>query len=140
MCYEEQVVNLINEERMNVGLHPLMLNSKLSSIAQTKSEDMHINKYFNHTSPIFGSSFDMLNKSAIQYSYAAENIAKGQTTAKTGCCAKSIGPRTKMCNFPQKFQRVSFLLQRIGLYFSFIFCRRLPKNKNICCGYLNSLP
>ena len=40
-----------------------------------------INKnYFSHTSPTYGSPFDMMKKFNISYRAAGENIAKGQKT------------------------------------------------------------
>lgn len=36
--------------------------------------------YFSHTSPIYGSPFDMLKSFKISYQAAGENIAKGQKT------------------------------------------------------------
>ena len=103
MHFVEHVVNLINEERMKNGLHPLKLNSKLSSIAQVKAEDMYINNYFNHTSPLLSSSFEMLNKSAIQYSCAAENIAKGQRTAQRAVSAWMSSPKHRENILSEKY-------------------------------------
>ena len=39
--------------------------------------------YFDHTSPTYGSPFDMMKKFGIKYNTAGENIAKGQTTAQS---------------------------------------------------------
>ena len=40
-----------------------------------------VNKnYFSHTSPTYGSPFDMMKKFNISYKAAGENIAKGQTS------------------------------------------------------------
>lgn len=36
--------------------------------------------YFSHTSPTYGSPFDMMKKFNISYKSAGENIAKGQKT------------------------------------------------------------
>ncbi len=36
--------------------------------------------YFSHTSPTYGSPFDMMKQFGISYRSAGENIAKGQTT------------------------------------------------------------
>jgi len=78
---EKQVVELVNIERVNHGLQPLTVNLNLVEIARIKSEDMYKNNYFSHDSPTLGCSFDMLKMSGIQYSHAAENIAKGQKNA-----------------------------------------------------------
>ena len=41
---------------------------------------MHDLGYFSHTSPTYGSPFDMMKSFGISYRAAGENIAKGQTT------------------------------------------------------------
>ncbi|EBK2060154.1 hypothetical protein AAL85_25555, partial [Salmonella enterica subsp. enterica serovar Typhi] len=38
------------------------------------------NNYFSHTSPTYGSPFDMMKKFGIKFGYAGENIAMGQKT------------------------------------------------------------
>jgi uncharacterized YkwD family protein len=78
---ESEVVTLVNQERAKLGLAPLKNNIDLSNVARTKSKDMATNNYFSHTSPTYGSPFDMMKKFGITYSYAGENIAMGQPTA-----------------------------------------------------------
>lgn len=76
----QQVLNLVNKERAKVGVQPLTLSEKLTSIANTKAKDMADKNYFSHTSPTYGSPFDMLKQFGVSYSYAGENIAAGQKT------------------------------------------------------------
>jgi uncharacterized YkwD family protein len=76
--FEQQVISLTNNERAKYGLQPLKLDEELSRVARTKSNDMKQNGYFSHTSPTYGSPFDMMKKFGIQYRAAGENIAKGQ--------------------------------------------------------------
>ncbi|MDD3297646.1 MAG: CAP domain-containing protein, partial [Firmicutes bacterium] len=45
-------------------------------VARIKSEDMRTNNYFSHTSPTYGSPFQMMKDFGITYRSAAENIAK----------------------------------------------------------------
>ncbi len=78
--FEQEVVRLVNVERVNADLEPLNHNVDLSSVARTKSQDMVDNSYFSHTSPTYGSPFDMMKSFGIHYSYAGENIAMGQAT------------------------------------------------------------
>lgn len=78
--YEQQVVNLVNKERAAAGLPALKVNTKLSAVAEKKAEDMRDKNYFSHTSPTYGSPFDMMRQFGISYSTAGENIAKGQRT------------------------------------------------------------
>ncbi|MCJ7990385.1 SafA/ExsA family spore coat assembly protein [Priestia megaterium] len=80
--YEEQVVQLVNQERAKVGLKPLKSNWEVARVARYKSQDMIDKNYFSHTSPTYGSPFDMMKKFGITYSTAGENIAAGQATPK----------------------------------------------------------
>ncbi len=78
---EKQVVVLVNQERAKQGLAPLKDNWELSRVARYKSADMANNNYFSHTSPTYGSPFDMIKNFGINYRAAGENIAYGQQTA-----------------------------------------------------------
>lgn len=78
--YEQQVIDLVNEARAKNGLGKLTANWELSRVARYKSQDMHDNKYFSHTSPIYGSPFDMMKNFGISYRSAGENIAQGYRT------------------------------------------------------------
>lgn len=78
--FEQQVVTLVNEQRAANGLAPLTLNAALSNVARAKSQDMHDNNYFSHTSPTYGSPFDMMKAAGISYRTAGENIAMGYGT------------------------------------------------------------
>ncbi len=77
---EQQVIDLTNTERRKNGLPDLKADTQLSSVAQKKSEDMQQNNYFSHTSPTYGSPFDMMRDFGVTYQSAGENIAKGQQT------------------------------------------------------------
>ena len=79
-AYEQEVLDLTNAERAKQGLEPLTLDTELSKVARIKSEDMQKNNYFSHTSPTYGSPFDMMEQFGISYRAAAENIAMGQRT------------------------------------------------------------
>lgn len=78
--YEQQVVNLVNQERAAAGLPALKVNTELAAMAEKKAEDLRDNHYFDHTSPVYGSPFDMMRQFGISYTAAGENIAKGQRT------------------------------------------------------------
>ncbi|WP_017550789.1 CAP domain-containing protein [Heyndrickxia coagulans] len=79
-AYEKQVVTLVNEERAKNGLGALKIDTALSKMARVKSNDMATHQYFDHTSPTYGSPFDMMKQFGISYQYAGENIAMGQQT------------------------------------------------------------
>ncbi|MBQ8133923.1 MAG: sporulation protein [Clostridia bacterium] len=79
-AYEQQVVELVNNYRAQYGLNPVTLNTELSKVARLKSQDMKDKGYFSHTSPTYGSPFDMMKQFGISYRTAGENIAMGQRT------------------------------------------------------------
>lgn len=81
-AFEKEVLELTNAERTKAGLSPLTLDTELSKVARIKSQDMKDKNYFSHTSPTYGSPFDMMKQFGISYTSAAENIAQGQKTPK----------------------------------------------------------
>ena len=78
LSYERQVVNLCNQYRQQNGLSALTMNWQLERMARIKSQDMRDNHYFSHTSPTYGSPFNMMKSFGITFSAAGENIAAGQ--------------------------------------------------------------
>lgn len=78
--YAKQVLDLVNNERTKYGLSAVTLNTSLNNVAQVKAEDMKNNNYFSHTSPTYGSPFEMMKSFGISYRTAGENIAKGQNS------------------------------------------------------------
>lgn len=97
---EAEVVRLVNIERQKEGLQPLVASTELSNVARKKSEDMAQKNYFSHTSPTYGSPFDMMKSFGISYRTAGENIAKGQLTAQSVVNAwmNSSGHRANIMN------------------------------------------
>ena len=79
-AYEQEVVRLVNIERNKQGLKSLDSDWQLSRVARYKSQDMKDKGYFSHTSPTYGSPFEMMKNFGISYRTAGENIAKGQRT------------------------------------------------------------
>ena len=72
---EKEVFDLINKQRTQNGLSSLKENMELQRVAKIKAQDMVNNNYFSHTSPTYGSPFDMLKSFKISYNTAGENIA-----------------------------------------------------------------
>ena len=75
---EMRVIELTNAERRKAGLSDLKADAEISNVARQKSADMQQNNYFSHTSPTYGSPFDMMRDFGISYNTAGENIAMGQ--------------------------------------------------------------
>ncbi|ARK30880.1 CAP domain-containing protein [Halalkalibacter krulwichiae] len=76
---EQQMIDLVNQERVEQGLSPLEVNEQLTEVARVKAQDMIDNQYFSHQSPTYGSPFDMLTQFNVSYRTAGENLAGNQT-------------------------------------------------------------
>jgi len=76
---EQKMVDLVNSERKSAGLPALKVNPDLVRIARLKAEDMIENNYFSHTSPTYGSPFDLMSQFGISYRTAGENLAGAPT-------------------------------------------------------------
>jgi len=72
---EQETLDLINAERTAAGLAPLSVDAEVQNVARAKAQDMVDNNYFSHTSPTYGSPFDMMKSFGIKYKAAGENIA-----------------------------------------------------------------
>lgn len=76
---QTEMLGYINAERAKVNAAPLTLDKALCEGAALKTKDMVINAYFSHTSPTYGSPFDMMKNLGISYRTAGENIAKNSS-------------------------------------------------------------
>lgn len=72
---EQEVFNLINQQRANNGLPALKIDAEVQRVARIKAQDMVDNNYFAHNSPTYGTPFQMLNSFKVSYRSAGENIA-----------------------------------------------------------------
>lgn len=81
-AFEAEVIRLVNEIRAKNGLKPLSANWELSRVARYKSQDMVDRRYFSHTSPTYGSPYQMMKNFGISFRTAGENIAYGYNSPK----------------------------------------------------------
>ncbi|MDD2627282.1 MAG: CAP domain-containing protein [Clostridia bacterium] len=72
---EEYLLKLINDYRAKNGVKPLSFGVTLNKISKMKSDDMVQNDYFSHTSPKYGTPFEMMKNNGLNYKSAGENIA-----------------------------------------------------------------
>ena len=79
-AYESEVVRLVNDIRAQYGLNALTEDWELARVARYKSQDMHDQGYFSHTSPTYGTPFQMMKAFGLSYRTAGENIAYGYAT------------------------------------------------------------
>jgi uncharacterized YkwD family protein len=96
---EQKMLNLVNAERAKNGLAALTPNLKLTEVARLKAKDMIAKNYFDHTSPTYGSPFDMMRQFGISYRTAGENLAGAPSvdTAHTNLM-NSSGHRANILN------------------------------------------
>lgn len=100
---EQEVLNLINQYRLENGLKELKPFSKLQEVSKIKAEDLVNNKYFSHTSPNLGTPFEMLKSNGIDYKIAGENLA-GNITAKRAVEAWINSPSHKDNIMEEKYE------------------------------------
>lgn len=96
---EKEVFDLINKQRTNNGLKALNIDSEVQKVARIKAQDMVNNNYFSHTSPTYGSPFDMLKKFSVSYKTAGENIAgNSSNSAAVTAWMNSSGHKANILN------------------------------------------
>lgn len=81
---ELEVIRLVNEERVKVGLNPVTINMGLCKVARIKAEEMVELDYFSHESPNYGSHTDTVKKFDIECKWAGENISRQGGTYASG--------------------------------------------------------
>ncbi|KUN96240.1 CAP domain-containing protein [Streptomyces caeruleatus] len=75
-----EVLQLVNQERAQVGCSAVSANSSLTALAENFSEDMAARGFFDHTDPSGASPWDRAAKAGIT-DLGGENIARGQADA-----------------------------------------------------------
>ncbi len=119
--FEKQVIDLTNAQRTKNGLPALKADTALGKVAKTKANDMQQKNYFSHTSPTYGSPFDMMRDMGVSYKTAGENIAKGQASpdAVVNAWMNSEGHRKNILN--PNFTHIGVGHQASGNYWSQMF-------------------
>lgn len=72
---EEEMLRLLNEERIKRGLAPLKMDEKIRMVARAHSEDMFRRGYFAHDSPDGVTPAERLDQAGIRYRVMGENLA-----------------------------------------------------------------
>ncbi len=78
--FEQEVLDLVNQERAGAGCNPLTANEKLVAAARGHSDDMAINDFFSHTGSDGSSAGDRISREGYDWSRYGENIAAGYTS------------------------------------------------------------
>lgn len=121
---EQAMINEINKERASAGLAPVKIDLRLAEVAQLKANDMKTNGYFSHTSPTYGSPFDMLRAAGIQYRAAGENIARNRSVDfAMAAFMSSDGHRKNILNPAYTHVGVGVVSSSSGNYYVQIFAQ-----------------
>lgn len=72
---EREVIDLINKERQKKGLQTLSIDNNLNYLARLKALDIGKHGYRSHTSPKYGTPFEMMKNHGVNFKSAAENIS-----------------------------------------------------------------
>ena len=70
-----EIIRLINNERAKAGLRELEVLQELMECAQTKADDMVENRYFGHTSPVYGTFGQMIKSFVPESKSRGENLS-----------------------------------------------------------------
>jgi len=83
---ENEMLAALNKERTDWGLNALVLDDKLTKIAEEHCRDMFAKGYFSHVTPDGVTPFARMDKAGIIYLIAGENLALAptETDAMTG--------------------------------------------------------
>ena len=119
--YEAEVIRLVNDIRKQNGLTPLTANWELSRVARYKSQDMVDNRYFAHSSPTYGTPFEMMRAFSLSFRTAGENIAYGYATPQkvVDGWMNSSGHRANILNASYKQIGVGYVAK--GNYWTQMF-------------------
>jgi hypothetical protein len=76
------IINLTNKQRASMGLNTLKVDSRLSSAALAKANNMFEEQYWDHYGPNGETPWQFIRGAGYNYIYAGENLAKGFSTAE----------------------------------------------------------
>ena len=82
MALEQDVYQLVNEERKAQGFPPLQWSEGAAKAARVKAEDLWNKNYFDHRSPVYGSPEALLKRMGVTFTGSGENLGHGPPNAE----------------------------------------------------------
>jgi uncharacterized protein YkwD/uncharacterized membrane protein required for colicin V production len=76
---EQRMLDLVNRERANNGLQPLVMDDTIRQVARAHSDEMFEQGYFAHIDPDGATPFDRMRRGGVSFRVAGENLALGPT-------------------------------------------------------------
>lgn len=72
---EQDAFDLVNQERVNEGLEPLLMDESVRTVGRAHSRDMAARDFFDHVNPDGDGPAERLHDAGISYTLMGENIA-----------------------------------------------------------------
>lgn len=112
---EQSMVNLVNHERTSRGIPALIVDSTMTKVAEAKSRDMFVRKYFSHADPEGKTVFDHMTDAGVIFTVVGENLAYAPDlpSAHQGLM-NSAGHRANILD--TKFRRIGIGVIDSGIY------------------------
>ena len=107
---DQELLILVNEERIKNGLEPLSINEKLTSAAYAKADHMFEHNYWAHFAPDKTSPWKFILSSGYDYIYAGENLAKGFVNSRDAVDAWMNSPTHRDNMLSKQYKEVGFAI------------------------------
>lgn len=108
---ESEVVRIVNEYRVSIGLNALVSTTPLSDVARAHSLHMVIHEFFAHENPEGDSPGQRILKGGILWSMAGENLAAGYSSPEAAFDAWMNSPGHK-----ENIERVEWVFTGVGVW------------------------
>jgi uncharacterized protein YkwD len=118
--YRKEIFLLVNQYRRQENIPELQYSFKLEAVAQVRSDEMLLHKYFEHIRPDGRKWSTAYNELNVTYNRAAENLARGFNSAEAAMKAwmKSESHRRNILNPNLKFIGIGVSSNEVDTYFT----------------------
>ncbi|MEU6096968.1 CAP domain-containing protein [Streptomyces sp. NPDC047079] len=113
-----RIVELVNAERGKAGCSPVTLNTTLTKVAQTHSEDMAAHRNMSHTGSDGSSPGDRITRAGYSWSTYGENVAYGYDTPEQVMAGWMSSPGHKANILDCAFKQIGVGLAQPGSYWT----------------------
>ena len=114
----DEVVHLVNEQRVKAGCTPLVVDPRLDQAAQAHSSDMAERDYFDHTTPEGLTFRDRILNAGYTNPGTAENIVQGPPDAKQAMASWMASEEHRVNIVDCAFSRIGIGLAEDGMYWT----------------------
>lgn len=113
----DQVLNLVNQERANAGLNPVVANVTLENEADEYACELIGDNFFAHENPVTGSTLkDRAAAFNYQFSVIGENLAAGQKSPEEVMAAWMNSPGHRANILDPRFTQLGVAVRSGGQY------------------------